>query len=161
MRFSLGNYATLAASAARRAVRAGESIAVARPTDLPAVLAACLGKVEFESFEEGRELEIVTRLARRSVLEVFRRRLRGADLEPLVRKFDQGLVVETGDLLAATDLLRQLGDVPGLGRLLSALDVAEEPGTAAAAIEFALEGLHLSRRLDRTETGGLIRYEAG
>ncbi len=154
VRFSTGNYETLAASALRRAVRTGETEAVARPADLAQVLSACLGKVEFETFEEGREAELLERAARRALLEVFRRRTSGTDLAGLVARFEEGLHVETGDLVTADALLDQLDDVPGLGRLLSALEVAgESMALAAAGLEFALEGLHLSRRIDRTDVG--------
>ena len=163
VRFSTANYETLAASAARRAARTGEERAVARPADLAQVLSAGIGKVEFETFEEGREGEVLERLMRRCLLEVFRRRTGGVDLSELVGKFDDGMAVETGDLVAGEDLLGQLDDAPGLGRLVSALDVNEEsPALAAAALEFALEGLHLSRKLDRTDLGaGAYRYRAG
>jgi len=154
VRFSTGNYETLAASALRRAVRTGEDTAVARPTDLAQVLSAGLGKIEFETFEEGREADVLERLLRRSLLEVFRRRTSGVDLGGLVAKFEAGLAVETGDLVPAEQLLGQLDSVPGLARLLTALEVEEEsPTLAAAALEFALEGLHLSRKVDRSEVG--------
>ena len=154
VRFSTANYETLSASAARRAVRTGEDRAVARPVDLMQVLTAGLGKVEFETFEEGREAEVLERLMRRCVLEVFRRRTAGLDLSGLVAAFDAGLVVETGDLLTGEQLLDQLDEIPGLARLIGALEVSEEfPALAAAALEFALEGLHLSRRLDRHDLG--------
>jgi magnesium chelatase subunit I len=47
--------------------------------------------------------------------------------------------------------------------LLERLGVEEEsPGSAASAVEFALDGLHLSRRLNKDETGrlGAYRYRA-
>ncbi|CAN5775318.1 sigma 54-interacting transcriptional regulator [soil metagenome] len=160
VRFSTGNLETLAASAARRALRNGERRAVARPCDLAQVLSAGMGKVEFETFEEGREAEILERLLRRALLEVFRRRTGRIDLSGLVARFDEGLSVETGDLVSGVDLLAQIEEVPGLARLLSALAVDEEsPDLAAAALEFALEGLHLSRKLDRDDLGpGAFRY---
>jgi magnesium chelatase subunit I len=160
VRFSIGNYETLAASAIRRAVRTGEDHAVARPSDLAQVLSAGLGKVEFESFEEGREADIIERLARRALLEVFRRRTSSIDLSRLVAWFDEGGAVETGDLVPGDELLAQLGRVPGLAKLLVALSVDEEsPALAAAALEFALEGLHLSRKIDRDDLApGTFRY---
>jgi magnesium chelatase subunit I len=159
VRLSTGNFETLAASAVRRALRTGEQRAVARTADLVQVLSAGIGKVEFETFEEGRETDILERLLRRCLLEVFRRRTAGLDLAALVAAFDDGRVVETGDLVSAGELLAQLDAIPGLGRLLGALDVGEEPALAAAALEFALEGLHLSRRLDRTDVGpATFRY---
>jgi magnesium chelatase subunit I len=154
VRFSTASYETLAASALRRAVRTGEERAVARPSDLAQVLTAGMGKVEFETFEDGREAEILERLMRRALLEVFRRRTGGLDLSALVGLFEAGLVVETGDLVPGEELLGQLDGVPGLAALLGALEVEEEsPALAASALEFALEGLHLSRRLDRTDVG--------
>jgi magnesium chelatase subunit I len=154
VRFSTANYETLAASALRRAVRTGEERAVARPVDLAQVLSAGLGKIEFETFEEGREPEILERLMRRAVLEVFRRRTAGTDTSGLVALFEAGRVVETTDLLSSKELLSQLDHVPGLAALMGALGVADEsPATAAAALEFTLEGLHLSRRLDRQDIG--------
>ena len=163
VRFSIGNYETAAASALRRAVRTGEDRAVARVADLFQVLSACVGKVEFETFEEGREAEILERLMRRALLEVFRRGTAGVDLQALVSKFDEGASVDSGDLVTAEDLLGQLDEVPGLARLLSALQVEEEsPALAAAALEFALEGLHLSRKIDRTDIGpAAFRYGGG
>ena len=159
VRFSTGNFETLSASALRRAVRQGEERAVARPADLGQVLLAGMGKIEFETFEEGREFDVLERLLRRALLEVFRRRVTGLDLQGLVAKFDEGLHVETGELVGAEELLGQFDDIPGLARLLHALDVEEEsPPLAAAALEFALEGLHLSRRLDRNETEAGYRY---
>ncbi|HWH32219.1 MAG TPA: AAA family ATPase [Egibacteraceae bacterium] len=160
VRFSIGNYETLAASALRRAVRTGEDHAVARPSDLAQVVSACLGKVEFESYEEGREAAILERLLRRALLEVFRRRAAGVDLDALLAKFADGRQVETGDLVPAGELLGQLDEIPGLGRLLGALGVeSESPALAASALEFALEGLHLARKLDRADVGpGAFRY---
>jgi magnesium chelatase subunit I len=160
VRFSTGAYETLAASALRRAVRTGEERGVARPTDLAQVLTAGLGKVEFESFEDGREAEILERTMKRALLEVFRRRVIGIDLGALVALFDSGLIVETGDLVRGEDVLAQLDEIPGLAQLLGALGVEEEsPALAASALEFALEGLHLSRKLDRHDVGpATFRY---
>jgi magnesium chelatase subunit I len=164
VRFSTGAHETLAASALRRAVRTGEERAVARPTDLGQVLTAGLGKIEFETFEDGREAAILERTLRRAILEVFRRRVSGIDLGRLVAMFDEGLSVETGDLVTGEEVLGQLSaGVPGLAKLLTALGVEEEsPALAASALEFALEGLHLSRRLDRHDLGpSTFRYTAG
>jgi magnesium chelatase subunit I len=160
VRFSIGSYETLAASAVRRAVRTGEERAVARPSDLAQVLSAGIGKIEFETFEEGREPEILERLARRALLEVFRRRTARVDLSRLVAWFDAGGTVETGDLVPGGEMLAQLDRVPGLAKLLVALRVEEEsPALAAAALEFALEGLHLSRKIDRDDVApGAVRY---
>lgn len=153
VRYSIGNLETLAAAAVRRAARLDEPEAVPRPVDLDAVLDASLGRLEFETIEEGRERAILERARRSAELEVFQRRLAGYDFAPLLERFDGGLVVETSELTAASTLLGGIGELPGLAKLLERLDVeADSPGAAASAVEFALEGLYLTRRLNK-ETG--------
>ena len=162
VRYSIGNVETLSAAAVRRAARVGEPEAVPRVCDLPAVLASSEGRVEFDTIEEGREPDILAKALRTAELEVFRRRLSGFDFQPLLHRFEEGLAAETSDLTPASELLAQFGDLPGLAKLLERLGVEEEsPGVAASAIEFALEGLHLSRRLNKDvgDTPGSVRYE--
>ncbi len=162
VRYSIGNLETLSAAAVRRAARTGEADAVPRVCDLPSVLEASLGRVEFDTIEEGREGEILRRALGAALLEVFRRRLSGVDLKPLLSRFAGGLEVETSDLTPASELLGQLGEVPGLARLLERLEIADaSPGLAASALEFVLEGLHLSRRLNKEqEVLGSSRYRS-
>ena len=163
VRYSIGNLETLSAAAIRRAARTGEPEAVPRVCDLPAVVEAGLGRVEFDTIEEGREEEILSRALKTAELQVFRRRLSGFDFQPILSRFAQGFEAETSDLLAASELLGQFGELPGLSKLLQRLGVEEEsPGVAASALEFALEGLHLSRRLnkDLESRAGASRYRS-
>jgi magnesium chelatase subunit I len=158
-RFAIAAVETVAASAVRRAAIAGEPLAVARVADLPCVIPASRGKVEFDDSDEGREFEVLEHLLRRAVAETFRARLAGLDLRPLQQKFDDGLTVSSGDAVGADALLAQLGPVPVLSALLERLEpdgIGEGPaavGIAAAALEFALEGLHLNKRLAKDSDG--------
>jgi magnesium chelatase subunit I len=160
VRYSIGNLETLAAAAIRRAARTGEREAVPRVCDLPSVVESSLGRVEFDTIEEGREEEILSRALKAAELEVFRSRLSGYDFQPILSRFAQGFSAETSDLTPADALLAQFGrELPGLSKLLERLGVTEEsPGVAASALEFALDGLHLSRRLNRDEEGRLGAY---
>jgi magnesium chelatase subunit I len=161
VRYSIGNVETLTAAAVRRAACTGEPEAVPRIVDLPAVLMSSEGRIEFDTIEEGREDEILGRAVRQAELEVFRRRLSGYDFAALLARFDQGMMIETSDLTPASDLLGRFGDLPGLAKLLERLGIEEEsPGAAASAVEFALEGLHLSRRLNKDQGLGVTRYES-
>jgi magnesium chelatase subunit I len=156
-RFAIAAVETIAASAVRRAAVTGEPLAVARAADLAAVVPASRGKVEFEDADEDRELELLAHLLRRATAETFRARLAGVDLAPLQRKFDEGTLVETGDLVPAAELLRQVGPFAGLSAVVSRLERGggtEDPGMAAAAVEFALEGLYLNRRLSKEDSAG-------
>jgi len=159
-RFAVAAAETVAASAVRRAALTGEDVAVARIADLPAIVPAIQGKVEFESSEEGREAEVLEHLLRRATADTFRARLGGVDLAALVARFDDGSIVETGELVPATDLLANVGPVDGLAKILAALgiDDVDTPGLAAAGVEFALEGLYLSRRLSKETVDDKVMY---
>jgi magnesium chelatase subunit I len=159
-RFAVAAAETVAASAVRRAAITGEDVAVARVADLPSIVPAVQGKVEFEASEEGREAEILEHLLRRAVADTFRARLGGVDLNGLVETFADGTIVETGELVPATELLEEVGPVEGLSKLLSALgiDDVDTPGLAAAGVEFALEGLYLLRRLSKEVVDDRVVY---
>jgi magnesium chelatase subunit I len=159
-RFAIAASETAAASAVRRAAVTGEPVPVVRVVDLPAVVPTALGKVEFDELEEGRELDLLKHLLRRAVAETFRARLAGHDLSGLLRRFDEGATVESGELVSAPDLLQRIGPVAGLAQLLRRLGDAgtETPGLAAAALEFAMEGLHLVKRLGKEELPGRAVY---
>jgi magnesium chelatase subunit I len=165
-RFAIAAVETVAASAVRRAAITGETAAVARVVDLPSIVPASLGKVEFDDADEGREFEVLEHLLRRAVAETSRARLAGLDLRPLQEKFDGGLLVESGDTVSADRLLSQVGSVPGLSELLDRLEpdgVGEGPaavGVAAAVVEFALEGLYLNKRLAKDSSGNRTVYGA-
>lgn len=158
-RFAIAAAETVAAGAMRRAALTGEETAVARVADLPAIVPSLMGKVEFEVSEEGREQEVMEHLLRRAIAETFRRTLGGADLSGLLDRFDAGETVDTGELVTAGDLLTRLGPVRGLAKIMAALDLAgDSPGQAAAAVEFALEGLYLTRRLSKDVSGDEATY---
>jgi magnesium chelatase subunit I len=179
VRFTIGAHETLVAGAVRRAARTGAPVAVPRIVDLRAVVPAALGRVEFELLEEGRELEVVEHALARAILAVWRRHLAGEDLSGLVARFDAGeLTVETGDLIAGSEVLSSFGGrVDGLARWMRRVGEGdgvgasegpgEDPEVAASVVEFVLEGLHLGRRLNRDDlpaAGGgdaTVRYGGG
>jgi magnesium chelatase subunit I len=159
-RFAIAAAEAVSASAVRRAAITGESQPVARVCDLPAVVSTLRGKVEFEVSEEGREQEVLDHLLRRAIAETFRASLGSADMTGLLAKFTEGGSVESGELVPADDLLRRIGDVPGLAKIMERLsmDGSESFGQAAAALEFAMEGLYLMRRLSKDEVDGGTVY---
>src|SRR6266571_867213 len=159
-RFAIAAAESAAASAVRRAALVGEQQPVTRICDLPSTVSTLRGKVEFEVSEEGREQEVLEHLLRRAIAETFRATLGSADLSGVLAKFDEGGSVESGDLTPAPDLLRRIGEVPGLAKIMERLgmDSGESLGEAAAALEFALEGLYLMRRLSKDAVDGGAVY---
>ncbi|MGN9779267.1 magnesium chelatase [Micromonospora sp. H33] len=169
-RFAIAAAETVAAAALRRAglLAAGSApdgvrpeAPVARVGDAVSVTSTLRGKVEFESGEEGREIEILGHLLRTATAETFRSRLAGLDLSGFTALVDEDRVIETGELVSSAELLRQVGTVPGLAKVLDRLGLGDAPSPeqAAAGVEFVLEGLHLTRRLGKDVTdSGRTRY---
>jgi magnesium chelatase subunit I len=166
-RFAIAGLETVAASAVRRAAVAGETRPVARVVDLPGVVPAARGKVEFADAgsdpDDERELEVLEHLLRQATAQTFRARCAGLDLSGLQEHFSGGDTVESGELVPAAALLGQLGTIPRLAELLGRLGVPEGEQSAeqaAAAVEFALEGLYLTRRLAKDTDGVRTIYGA-
>jgi len=160
VRLSVANYETLVANAMRRALRNGDPEVVPRVSDLDALVASTSGKVEIETIDDGREGQVLDRIVKASVLEVFRSRVRPERLGPLVHAFDDGRVVHTGEDLPAAQYSDMLGSVDGLREALSDLEVGESPAAVASAVEFVLEGLHLSKRLNKDAVGPKATYRS-
>jgi magnesium chelatase subunit I len=158
-RFAIAAAESVAASAVRRVAltegAAAQDTPVARVCDLIPVVPTLRGKVEFEVSEEGREEELLAAMLRRAIADTFRARLGNADMSGLLSKFDEGGTVEAGELVPASTLLHQAGEVPGLAKIMERLgmDGGESFGHAAAALEFTLEGLYLMRRLSKDTSG--------
>jgi magnesium chelatase subunit I len=110
--------------------------------------------------EEGREAEVVQHLLRLATAETFRSRLSGLELSGFTDLFAEGGTVETGELVTAEELLGQVGTLPGLSKVLDRLGHGDDasPGEAAAAVELVLEGLHLTRRIDKEDVDGRSVY---
>jgi magnesium chelatase subunit I len=166
-RFAIASLETVSASAVRRAAIAGETRPVARVVDLPAIVPASRGKVEFADSgsdpDDERELEVLEHLLRQATAQTFRARCAGLDLTGLQEHFTGGETVESGELVPAAALLGQLGTIPKLAELLGRLGVPEGEQSAeqaAAAVEFALEGLYLTRRLAKDTDGPRTVYGA-
>jgi magnesium chelatase subunit I len=165
VRVTVANSEVLEAAALRRAVRLGESVGAPRISDLGAVIASTVGKIELESVgDEAPEERVVERLITKALFATFGRQVAIDDLDDVVLAFEDGLVVETGDRVPSHDYVRWAHEVPGLldaVRRLDAFDVtdgAEEPAVVASAVEFLLEGLHLSRRINKDRSGAAVVY---
>lgn len=164
VRLSIANHETMVASAARRALRCGEAEVVPRVSDLPALDASTAGKVEIEMLDEGRESEVLDRLVAAAVLATFRERFSLDQLSGVVDGFGEGAVVHAGPELACRAYVEVLAELPALAAAARALLEGESPGPApspaalASAAELVLEGLHLSKRLNKSSETGQASY---
>ncbi len=160
VRLGVANYETLVAAATRRALRTGEDEAVPRVSDLAALVSSTAGKVELDSLEDDAEGDVVSRLTRQAVLAVFRDRVDPAELAMAVAELDDGKAVEVGDDLSSSSYVLTLERLPGLRAPTLRLAGSESPADLAAAAELVLEGLHLSKRLNKHPTAHGARYQS-
>ncbi len=159
-RFAIAGAETIAAAALHRSTVTGEDEAVARLVDVETAVDVLGGKIEFESGEEGREREILTHLLRTATAEVVRAHFAGVDMGPLVAALEKGALVTTGDQVTALEFLSQLpvvGESDVYEQVVARLD-ADNDGERAGAIELALEGLYLARRIGKESGGGETVY---
>jgi magnesium chelatase subunit I len=159
VRLSVANYEVLSAAAARRALRAGERDAVPRVSDLDALAASTAGKIEVEALEDRADADVVQRLLKAAVLTVFKERVPGPRMADIVLSFDESTVLHTGDDVPSADYVSALELLPALKQVVVELtDGAESPALLASAVEFVLEGLHLSKRLNKDSIGPRATY---
>ena len=154
-RFSIAGAETIAAAALHRATSQGEPDAVARAVDLETAVDVLGGKVEFETGEEGRERQILEHLLRTATAETVRHRLAGVDFALLVDAFEDGAAVVTGPQVTALDFLAGLpvlGESDLYDRVMDRLGATND-GERASAIELALEGLFLARKVSKDADG--------
>jgi len=159
VRLSVSNEETMVANALRRALHAGETEVVPRVSDLEALAASTSGKIEIETLEDGREGQIVDHLLRGAVLTVFRERVAPESLLPVVEAFDGREPVETGEDVASSAYVGLCETMPALARVVGGLVEGDSsPAKVASAVEFVLEGLHLSKRLNKDAVGARAQY---
>jgi len=159
-RFAIAGAETIAAAALHRATSQHEDHAVARVVDLETAVDVLGGKIEFESGEEGRETEVLNHLLRTATAETVRTHFRGLDMALLVDAIEAGSMITTGEQVTARDFLTGL---PVLGESELYDDIcdrleATNDGERAGAIELALEGLYLARKISKESGGGETVY---
>jgi magnesium chelatase subunit I len=99
-------------------------------------------------------------LLKSAVLTVFKEQCPPEQVRDVVAAFDEGVVVHAGDDVASADYVETLSRMPALRPAVVALAGSETPGAIASATEFVLEGLHLSKRLNKDAVGARATYRA-
>jgi magnesium chelatase subunit I len=161
VRLSVSNLEAVAANALRRGLRAGETVAVARVDDLAAMTASSSGKIEIETLDDGAQGAIFDNLVRAAVLTVFRDRVPAELTRAITQAFDEGAVIDVGEDVPSERLADQVATIPALSRPVDVLiDGSDSAPAVAAAVAFILEGLHLSKRLNKDISGSRAVYRA-
>ena len=155
VRLSVSNYEVMAANALRRGLRLGETNVVPRVCDLDAFAASTGGKIEIEAMEDGREGAILRDLVKAAVLTTYRDVVSPELTRDIVTAFEEGAVVHTGEDVPSIDQAALVDQIPALKAAVTPLLAGDEsPANVAAAVEFVLEGMHLSKRLNKDQSSG-------
>ena len=159
VRVSISNYETMLGNAVRRSIRNNEEWTCPRVSDLTYIVASFAGKIELETFEEGRESRLTEDLTRRAVLRIFGSYFEVDELDDVVTAFDLGNQAETGSDKPAAGYPDLVKSIDGLAKAVKKLTDDERPAAIASAVEFILEGLHLSRKLNCDRSGDAATYK--
>jgi magnesium chelatase subunit I len=149
-------------NAERRALLAGDDVAVPRVLDLYAALPSITGKLELEYEGELKGSEQVAReLIRQAVALTYTRLFEGENVKQIIRWFDMGGSLNLPELAPAGDLVKELEQINGLFEKTQrlGLGVHESDAKRASAAEFILEGLYSQRRINRNEEQAFVAAE--
>jgi magnesium chelatase subunit I len=160
VRATIANLEAVIANAQRRAILRQEARAVPRISDLAATYPATMGKIEFETYGEGRDEQVLDRIVGDAVRSVFLRTVDPASLSALLTAFENGLSVTASDSADAFSYIHQVSAVDDLNAAVDPLIDDKEPASLASAIEFVLEGLHQTRKVSRkrSDANGATLY---
>lgn len=159
VRMSISNYECLVSSAEKRAILLGEEEAVPRISDLSSIFASSTGKIELEyAGEDKGEAEIVDRLIKKGVREIFNEYFTLESLQDVVDVFNRGGRMEVSEAMSSREYLDVFREIEGLETRVKELGITDSPAMMASGIEFILEGLHLHNLLNKNEVGGKVIY---
>ena len=158
LRLTIANYEVMIAQAYRRGARNG-TLSAPRISDLPYLLPTTTGKLEFETVEDDREIPIITSIIDRAVANTYAGLSETNVFEKLIKVFEEeGYTIDTGENIEDTNYLQLVDKVPGLSEELAQISGTDEIACVISALEFVLEGLHLTKRLNKIQKDGRNSY---
>jgi len=164
VRVTVANYEALIAGAVRRTLLSNETEVIPRISDLSALIATTAGKIEVESLDDGREIEIIQYLIKQSILDIFKATADQTLCADVLKAFTDGAVINAGDDIPSETYLQWLKDIPAFTPVLESIGLTQDdlrnPSVVASGIEFILEGLHLSKLLNKEAMGDSGVYRA-
>jgi magnesium chelatase subunit I len=157
-RVSIRSYESILGSAIKRCLDFKEQKAVPRITDIESTFPAIMGKLELEyEVAERDDREILENLTKRAIKVVFDEHFKVEDLTSIVESFQNGLVAQVSKFLPSKDYMDGYEVIPGMKNAVQTLADPENSPEASSAMEFILEGLHLSNQLNREiEDKGIV-----
>jgi len=160
VRLSIANYETVIANALRRTLRTHDAVVVPRVSDLSAMVQSTQGKIEFDTMDDSDADQVIAALVSLAIRQCFSDVLL-EEAPEIVEAFNGEAVVHTGDDLPDVDYLTVLAAMPALeGPVERIAGPGASSGEKAAAVEFVLEGLYLTKRLAKDASGARALYRS-
>jgi len=161
VRLSIANYETVVASALRRTLRTHDTNVVPRVSDLSAMVQSTQGKIEFDTMDDNDSDQVIAALVSLAVRQCFNEYVLLEEAPEIVEAFSSEALVHTGDDLPDKDYLSVLAAMPALdGPVRRVAGPSATDGELAAATEFILEGLYLTKRLAKDASGARALYRS-
>ena len=159
-RVSIRSYEAILGSALRRSLEFSETVVVPRITDIEAAFPAIAGKLEmeYEAVDEN-QADIIVNLNKQAVKLIFDTHFKLEELASITDAFENGVTAEISRNQPSQDYLAAFKVIPGIKDAAATLVDPANPAEAAAAIEFILEGLHLSNKLNREVIENRLVYK--
>ncbi len=157
-RVSICSYESVLGSAIHRCLQLGEGLAVPRITDMETAFPAVSGKIELEyEVPDKSGYDIIENLTQRAIKQVFDDHFDLDDLTAIISAFENGMAAEISRFQSSDTYIEGLRIIPGMDAAVARLVETNAAPLVASALEFILEGLHLSNKLNRkTQDRGVI-----
>jgi magnesium chelatase subunit I len=160
VRLSIANFETVVANALRRTLRTHDSVVVPRVSDLSAMVQSTQGKIEFDTMDDSDGDQVIAALVSLAVRQCFSDVLL-EEASEIVDAFNSEAIVHTGDDLPDASYLDVLAAMPALEAPVERIaGPGASDGEKAAAVEFVLEGLYLTKRLAKDASGARALYRS-
>jgi magnesium chelatase subunit I len=160
VRLSIANFETVVANALRRTLRTHDDVVVPRVSDLSAVVQSTQGKIEFDTMDDSDSDQVIAALVSLAVRQCFADVLL-EEASEVVEAFNDEVIVHTGDDLPDANYLEVLAAMPALSTPVERIaGPGASDGEKAAAVEFVLEGLYLTKRLAKDASGARALYRS-
>jgi magnesium chelatase subunit I len=98
---------------------------------------------------------VLRELVKAAVLTSYRDLVSPELTRDIVTAFEEGAVVHTGEDVPSVEQAALIEQIPALKAAVMPLLAGDEsPASIASAVEFVLEGMHLSKRLNKDQSAG-------
>ena len=161
VRLSIANYETVVANALRRTLRTHDASVVPRVSDLSAMVQSTQGKIEFDTMDDSDSDQVIAALVSLAVRQCFSEHVLLEEAPAIVEAFHDEVLVHVGDDLPDRDYLAVVAAMPALDAPVRRVaGPGASDGELAAAVEFVLEGLYLTKRLAKDASGPRALYRS-